>query len=196
MHVSSLTGKEAEARFDEISAVRISVFREFPYLYDGNLSYEREYLSTYFNSNSSRVFVVEDVDTIVGVSTCIALKDEWEDFQKPFIDAEIDPSDIFYFGESVLEKKYRGKGIGKKFFSLREEHARQFAPRTQFTAFCAVDRPLDHPLAPKDYLPLTDFWNSMGYQMNQSLVAQTEWKDIDKEQPDKKPLTFWMKKWI
>lgn len=39
-------GKEIETILDEFAQLRITVFAEFPYLYEGNLSYEKEYIRT------------------------------------------------------------------------------------------------------------------------------------------------------
>ena len=37
----------------DLARLRIEVFREFPYLYDGAEDYERKYLQTYINSPRS-----------------------------------------------------------------------------------------------------------------------------------------------
>jgi hypothetical protein len=42
--VRALTGPELEAALDGVASLRIAVFRDWPYLYDGSLDYEREYL--------------------------------------------------------------------------------------------------------------------------------------------------------
>ena len=48
--VRALTGDALEAALDGVAALRIAVFRDWPYLYDGTLDYEREYLQTYRTS--------------------------------------------------------------------------------------------------------------------------------------------------
>ena len=35
---------------DDVAALRIAVFRDWPYLYDGTVEYERSYLESYRNS--------------------------------------------------------------------------------------------------------------------------------------------------
>jgi len=45
-----LTGAALEARLDEVARLRIAVFRDWPYLYEGSMDYERSYLSTYRTS--------------------------------------------------------------------------------------------------------------------------------------------------
>ena len=45
--VRVLTGAGLEAALDEVAALRLAVFRDWPYLYDGDLDYERRYLDSY-----------------------------------------------------------------------------------------------------------------------------------------------------
>lgn len=45
----ALTGDSIRAHFDDIARLRITVFCEWPYLYEGSLAYERNYLAHYAN---------------------------------------------------------------------------------------------------------------------------------------------------
>lgn len=109
--------------------------------------------------------------------------------QKPFWSAGIDVSKVFYFGESVLEAAYRGRGIGVSFFEAREAQAAGYA----MTAFCAVERPDDHPLRPKNYVNLHDFWRHRGYRPRPELVCTMRWRDISEAVETEKKLKFWTK---
>src|SRR5690606_23143734 len=66
----------------EVARLRIEVFRDFPYLYDGDLGYEEEYLRTYVQSPRSVIVLARDGDRIVGASTAIPLADESEELQR------------------------------------------------------------------------------------------------------------------
>lgn len=173
--------------------MRLKVFFEFPYLYEGNADYEKKYLETYFKAKHSFVFLVEDNKKIVGATTGIHALEEEESFRKPFELCGLNPEEIFYFGESVLLPEYRGQGLGKKFFEERETYARSL-PFIKYLSFCAVVRPENHPLKPTDYKPLDPFWKSMGFSTVQGLVTQYEWKDRDEELQTKKSMQYWIKK--
>ncbi len=183
-------GKEIIPHIDEIAALRIEVFREFPYLYEGNVVYEKEYLQPYVNSPNSGCTLVFDQGKAIGASTCIPLSDEKEVFRKPFINE--DPDEVFYFGESVLKKEYRGRGVGVEFFRIREEMASSL-PQIRKTMFCAIERPLNHPLRPDDYKPLDSFWKKRGYRKREDLFIYLDWQDVDKSVSDEKKLVFWEK---
>ncbi len=188
-----LTSSSAREFANELAELRLKVFWEFPYLYEGNPEYEKKYLETYFKAKHSFIFLVEDEKKIVGATTGIWAQEEEESFRRPFVAAGMDPESVFYFGESVLLNHYRGQGIGKKFFAEREAFARTL-PFIKYLSFCAVVRPADHPLKPSDYEPLDSFWRNMGFEKNPGLLTQYEWKDRGEELQTKKNMQYWVKK--
>lgn len=192
--VRVLRSQEAEAYFNEIARLRIEVFREYPYLYEGNLDYEKKYLGRYFESTRSVFVLAFDRDVLVGVATALPLEDEAEDIKRPFLSAGYDLSEFFYFGESLLKKEYRGKGLGHRFFDGREQAALAY-PQIKKTVFCAVQRSYSHRLRPEGFRPLDEFWSRRGYQKRPELVAQLMWKDLDEQSESPKALVFWMRSW-
>jgi len=191
--VTPLRGADALPWLDELAALRIKVFREFPYLYDGSADYERDYLSKYTASGDSVIVLAQDGERIVGCSTGLPLLDADAAFQEPFLKAGFALPRIFYFGESVLDTAWRGHGIGHRFFNEREAHARRLD--FEFTTFCAVLRPADHPRRPAGYRSLDAFWVKRGYQPRLDLVTQFAWKDIDCREETSKPMGFWVRQW-
>jgi GNAT superfamily N-acetyltransferase len=113
-------------------------------------------------------------------------------FAEPFRARGYDVDHIFYFGESVLLREYRGQGIGHAFFDQREAHARGLGGYTHAT-FCAVVRPSDHPMKPANYVPLDAFWQRRGYTRMDGLVGSFSWRDIGDAGETAKPMQFWMK---
>lgn len=190
--IYEIGGAELEPWLDSLGALRIRVFREYPYLYDGTLDYEREYLRVYQQCARSRIVLATAADgNLIGATTCMPLVDESPEFQKPFLDAGRAVDDCLYFGESIVLPEWRGVGLGKEFFARREEHARRLGLTN--TAFCAVDRPENHPLRPPGYRPLDGFWTARGYTKQPSLQAVFPWKEIGEESESPKTLTFWTK---
>lgn len=118
--------------------------------------------------------------------------EEEESFKTPFVQYGLDPKEVFYFGESVLLKDYRGKGLGKIFFQERERFAKSI-PGIRYLSFCAVVR-VDHPLKPLDYSPLDNFWANQGFHEVPGLVTTYEWQDIGESAPSEKNMQFWLKK--
>mgnify|MGYP001182230294 FL=1 len=191
LEIKTFSGAEAAARFPDVARLRIAVFRDFPYLYDGDLAYEERYLATYARSQGSIFVLAIDDGTVVGASTGTPMTAETEEVKAPFLAAGRDPADYFYFGESVLLPAYRGRGIGVTFFAEREAQAHRFGLR--HTTFCAVERPSDHPRRPTDYVPLDAFWHKRGYRHHPELRTSFTWRDLDDTSESPKPLSFWIK---
>jgi len=184
-------GQAIESVFDDLAKLRIAVFRDYPYLYEGTVAYEKEYLKIYSTAARSFLFAIYDGASMVGATTCIPLRDENDDIQAPFKKAGYDIDSIFYFGESILLASYRGLGLGHRFFDAREAYATSFGT-FKSTCFCSVER-INHPAEPADYRPNDIFWIKRGYKKIPDLKAIMEWPDIGETVSTPKTMIFWMK---
>lgn len=192
LEIVKLRGEEARAYIYELAQLRLKVFWDFPYLYEGTLDYEKKYLETYFKAKNSFILLIKDQDKIVGATTSVWAQEEEESFKKPFQDFGLNPNEVFYFAESVLLNEYRGRGLGKVFFQEREAFARSLG-FIKHLSFCAVKRPAHHPLMPKDYRPLDEFWHAQGFKMAPGLTTQYEWRDRGESHSTLKTMQYWIK---
>jgi len=192
LRIEDLSGDALIARLDDLAHLRIQVFRAWPYLYEGDAEYERTYLKRYAEAKTGYIAVAYDGDTAVGAASALALEEETQTVQAPFIKAGIDMAPIYYFGESVLLPQYRGQGVGVDFFRRREAAARRHGKT--ICCFCGVQRPADHPMKPADYVPLDAFWRKRGYHQRPDLRSSFSWKDIGDDAATEKPMIYWMRK--
>lgn len=190
--VESCRGRELLGLLPTLGRLRAAVFRDWPYLYDGSPEYESGYLRTYADSDRAAVFVARDRDEPVGMATCLPLADETANVTAPFRAQGLDPARFFYFGESVLLPRYRGQGIGVRFFELREAHARA-ASDCDYATFCAVQRQPDHPARPADAVPLDTFWQRRGYRFRPDLSCTMRWKEVGRADKTEHTLAFWLR---
>ena len=189
LQVRTLTGGALAAALDDVARLRIAVFRAFPYLYDGDLDYERGYLATYADSDAAILVGAFDGPRLVGAATGTPLEDHADDFARALAGWDVPMEQVFYCAESVLLPEYRGQGAGHAFFDAREAHARALG--RSHAAFCSVIRPADHPARPADHRPLDAFWTGRGYAPMPGAVAQFRWKDLGEAGQTEKPLQFW-----
>ncbi len=192
MRVETLAGAAITPHLPALASLRITVFRDWPYIYNGDAAYEENYLQIYAASARAAIIFAFDGADIIGASTCLPLAAETGNVRAPFVENGIDVSKVFYFGESVLLKAYRGHGLGVKFFEAREAHARGFG-EYRTAAFCAVERPASHPLRPAAFTPLDEFWSHRGYTKQPHLQCKMSWLDLNETNETEKPLTFWTK---
>ena len=187
--IRRLTDELLKAALDDLARLRISVFRDWPYLYDGSLDYEAAYLQRYAATDGAVIVGAYDGDRLVGAATGEPLGGEYEAFQKPLRERGYDPGRIFYLAESVLEPTYRGQGIGHCFFDEREAHADELGFRE--AVFCAVIRSDRHPLRPQDYRPLDPFWLKRGYTKLEGVTVSFPWQDVGEAGETDKPMQVW-----
>jgi len=189
--VERLTGAALEAALADVARLRIAVFRAYPYLYDGDAEYEERYLQVYRDSDAAILVGAYDGDTLVGAATGTPMEDHAADFGAALAGCGVPLERIFYCAESVLLPEYRGRGIGHRFFDLREDHARALG-RTH-AAFCGVVRPEEHPARPAGYRPLDPFWRKRGYAPVEGAIAHFRWKEVGEAEESDHALQFWMR---
>lgn len=183
-------GAEIAQVVDDLARLRIEVFRDWPYLYDGDLDYERSYLARYAAGQSVMVAAYDGLQ-MVGASTGLSLMEHAKELSTSFDQIDVRQSEIFYCAESVLLRQHHGQGAGRKFFADREAHAH--AHGFTYTAFASVVRPLMHPARPASYRPLDPFWRSLNYAPVEGAITHLSWRDAGKDHETEKPLQIWMK---
>jgi hypothetical protein len=183
-------GPEIAQVVEPFARLRIAVFRDWPYLYDGDLAYERRYLADYARGDTILVSAWEG-GRMVGASTGMPLSNHADDFADALKSFTQDINSIFYCAESVMLPECRGQGAYRRFFTQRETHAR--ALNFTYSTFCGVLRPDDHPLRPAAHQPLDPVWRRYGYTPVPGAIAQFRWRDIGDAEETPKPLQFWIK---
>ncbi len=171
-------GKDIEPFLDEIGSLRVKVFREFPYLYDGDLETERKYIAEYAKSDKS-VLIAAFVDKqIIGFVTGTALDSGLEIIRTAyelFNSRSLIANNYYYIGEIIILEEYRS-------FSLSLELIKQigtFAKNSGYTSLCflTVIREAGHPLKPAHYRSTAKLWEFYkAKKMNMSV--DYEWKTL------------------
>ncbi len=187
-----LTGVQLEQYVADLARLRIEVFRDYPYLYDGSAAYEEKYLRTYVDSPDSVLIAAFHGDQLVGASTGLPMDHETDNIKEPVAAAGFPSSEVFYFGESVLQRSYRGQGIGVGFFREREAHARRLG-RFRYCMFCGVVRADDDLRRPAGHVPLDGFWQRRGYHKVPGLVCRIAWTELGETEETPKVLQFWVR---
>lgn len=187
--VAPVTGAALAEVIPALARLRTTVFRDFPYLYDGDAAYESGYLANFAASGGAVIVVARDGDDIVGAATAAPLAAQDAAWQQPLAAAGFDIDRTFYFGESVLLASHRGRGIGHAFFDHREAQARALG--ASHAAFCSVIRADDHPVRPAGYRPLDTFWYGRGYAPLAGVTATFGWRCVGETAESSHTLQYW-----
>ncbi len=190
LSMDTLTGAALDAALDDLARLRIAVFREWPYLYDGDPGNEARYLASYRDAPRAVLVAASDGARIVGAATGMPLEDH-ADASQIEGDLGVPHGAVFYCAESVLLPEFRGQGAGHAFFERREAHARALG-RTH-SAFLSVIRPEDHPARPDGHRPLDAFWRKRGYAPLPGVEGRFEWADVGDAGPSQHRLRLWMR---
>lgn len=196
IRLESLCGEDAKNRMEILASFRIEYFREFPYLYDGAMAYELEYLDGFFKNPKACLIIGWDGERPVAVSTSIPLLSEYEiekDAARLFDDHGRNAADFMYFGEIIIAPQHRGQRLSSRIFADQEASAAKLG--YSGTCFLVVERSDDHPLKPAGYMDPHAIWEHMGYQKTE-MVTRFNWPTLQmsggsKDQPN--PMAFWVK---
>lgn len=187
--VRTLTADGIARHLNDLAKLRIAVFREWPYLYDGDMAHEAEYLTAFSRAPHAVLAAAFEGDAIVGMATASPMAAQDAAIRDPVTAAGMDVADIFYFGESVLLPGMRGQGVGHAFFDAREAGAR--AAGAKAAMFCSVIRSGDHPLRPAGARSHDVFWTKRGYAPVPGVSCHLDWLDIGEGASTRHELQFW-----
>jgi hypothetical protein len=179
--IKKFQGEEIAPFLDVLAAFRIKYFRHFPYLYEGNLEYEKAYLKDYIQNKHAIMIAAFEGEHIVGFVTGTPLMSSAEivkDAETKFAMVGLNPHKLYYIGEGIIAPKYRSYGIAHKFGIGLEKKAIEMG--YEGCAYLMVDRPDDHPLKPKNYPNLQLQMKQFGYN-SIGITSEMEWPTI---QPD------------
>ena len=191
LRVVPYSGADLDPLLDGLARLRITVFAEYPYLYDGDLDYERWYLEKFAAIDGAVIVAALDGEQLVGMSTGSPLAHQFEDFSAPLKNAGYDIQRFFYCGECLLLGSYRGRGVGHQFFDHREAQARQLG--LSHCCFLSVIRDENDPRKPEGYRTLHSFWRKRGYQPIEGLTAQFAWREHGAPEERVNQLSYWMR---
>ncbi|MEL6871651.1 MAG: GNAT family N-acetyltransferase [Pseudomonadota bacterium] len=180
-----------------ISELRVTVFRAWPYLYDGAAEYEASYLSEFAAAEDAVVISAMADGRTIGAATAAPLMSHTPEFAELFAAHGYDPDGVFYLGESVLLSEFRGRGIGHAFFDEREAAGREIGAKRgrpfNVFSFCGVVRQPDDPRRDADVRPLDPFWRRRGYQPVEGMLGNYDWAEDGSTVEVPHPMQFWVR---
>lgn len=159
---------------EQAAKLRLSEFKEFPYLYVGNMDAERKYLTCYSQDSHSIFAIAFCNNEIAGITTGIPLINNagvTTNMPEIFKKNGFNPQDYYYCGEFIVLPKYRGQGIAKQLFTAQSDYIKKCGYKSLF--LMTVDREPNHPLKPKDYVSTDPLWEKLGFVKTHMKLQQS-----------------------
>jgi GNAT superfamily N-acetyltransferase len=189
-----LQGALIQEYLEQIAQLRLSIFKEYPYLYDGRLKDELVYLQHYANHADATAIIASCGNQLAGAVTAIPLKYETEDLITPFTATQYPVESIIYIGELLIYPEYRNKGLGTRLLSGIEQHFLS-QKNYQYLTSATVERPEVHPHRPGGYVPIERFLLKNQFAKTPGTVTHFIWKEIDGISRDHE-MKFWIKELV
>ena len=186
-----LTGREVEEILDSLATLRLEIFREYPYLYDGKRESELRYLQGYAQAAEACVLTVTAAGRIVGAATGMPLQHEQKEIVAPFAATAYPLDSVYYVGELLFYPPYRNRGLGMKLLSMMEDKIRSSCSYRYLTCATVV-RPNDHPQRPANYLPIGRFLHRTAFRAVPAAFTSFTWLETDGVSRNH-PMQFWIK---
>lgn len=186
-----LTGPAITAVLDDLAALRLDIFREYPYLYHGRREDELHYLAGYATAPDACVILARDGSSVIGAATGMPLVHEDAQLRAPFAGTGLYLDGIYYVGELLFQPAYRNCGLGRKLLGQMASKVRSFG-RFRTLTCATVERPDDHPLRPGDHVPISRFLGRTGFVRLPGVTTRFTWCEFDGVERDH-PMQFWSK---
>jgi GNAT superfamily N-acetyltransferase len=189
-----LTGAAIADGLDDVATLRLDIFQEYPYLYQGRREDELKYLVTYAEAPDACIILAYDGSVIIGAATGMPLIHEDAQMVDAFAGTSFSLEELYYVGELLFRPAYRNCGLGQKLLARLESHIHSLGRYRKLT--CAtVERLDDHPLRPHDYIPVTRFLARTGFVRLPGMTTHITWSETDGVKRDHH-MQFWSKKLI
>lgn len=188
------TGKDIRHFLESIARFRVVYFKEYPYLYAGNVDYEKKYLGPYTEHPHNFALIIKNAaGKVSGISTAITLSPEAEltSLLKHHL-THLDPKESLYFAETILKPDCREQGLYRKICETREGRARFLGYKK--VCFLTVERDPHDPKKPAGYQSPYEMFSHLGYQKTDQLIP-FHWPTVlDSTKDASHMMRFWEKK--
>lgn len=190
--IEVLKGPEVIPYLQKLAELRIEFYRNYPYLYEGNITDEETYLNMYAKSKDSLLVIAKNGDEIVGAVTGIPMLESKEENKQLYAQKQIPAEHIFYLGELVLSQDYQKSDLLERLY-LQLENAVKGLERYSLLAVCEIERSPEDTKKPVSALSSEVLWANRGFTKQPQLYTTDAWKDVGDLEKSDHHLFFWYK---
>jgi GNAT superfamily N-acetyltransferase len=184
-----LHGQEIAPCVKEIVQFVNKIYRNYPYLYNGDDAGYEAYLESFPNLDDVTVCLAFAGAEVVGIAVGLPMP-ERDVYQETLLEHGYDLKELFYLGEFGLKPEYQGQGIELTMYQ-NIEHAANKKGQFKKICFWEIEGPLGQ--ATPSYFPRDDFWKQLGFIRHPELNFQIFWTNIGDTSESAHKAVYWMK---
>jgi GNAT superfamily N-acetyltransferase len=189
--IESVTGGVIRDILPDLVNLRLTIFREYPYLYAGEEADELRYLAHYGTTDDGMVLLARHEGKTIGAITGIPLSAEDDALVRPFRERGDGAGGCYYVGEALLLPGWRGEGVGSRLLDALI-HTVSGWGRYRRLACATIHRNPHDPRQPAGHIPIDGFCFRHGFVRHPELAALIPWREIDGRVLSHE-LVFWMR---
>ena len=190
--IEVLKGPEVIPYLQKVAQLRIEFYRNYPYLYEGNLTDEETYLSMYAKSKDSLLVIAKNGDDVVGAVTGIPMLETKKENKWLYTQKQTPDEHIFYLGELVLSQDYQNSTLQEMLY-LQLENAVKGLEKYSILAVCEIERSPEDTKKPVSAFSSEVLWAGRGFIKQPELYTTNAWKDVGDLEKSDHHLFFWYK---
>ncbi len=192
IRIEIFKGNEVIPYLPKLAELRLSFYREYPYLYEGSLAGEESYLSLYANSENSLLAVAKNGSEVVGAVSGIPLLESAGENIKLFAEKRISAEHLFYLGEIVVSQEYQKSDLQQKLYQQFEKAVIDLKGYDEIVV-CEIERGLRDSQRPMAPFSSAVRWEERGFSRQPELRTYYLWKDIGHAEETDHLMVFWHK---
>lgn len=173
----------------------LSIYGEWPYLYQQSDPLEDiDYImDRYAKQTDSVVCIAYNGPKAIGVAMGVPLTQAPPHYRDAFPENERRP-DIFYWGELVVLKEYRGKHVAHEMYTRMAAH---ILGKYKAICFASLEREDNYKLAhlkPAHEASLDSLWKRLGFEKRPDIKMQGKWTVLGDSEDSLHDMFYWWKK--
>lgn len=180
-----LQGEKIQSRLSEIIILCDTIYRQYPYLYNGDDAGYTEYVRSYSASPNSVVILAFANDEAIGIAMGMPMKETREYYTAPFTAHYMDVNDIFYLGEFGIKPEHHQLGISFDMYRQFEEIVRA-TQKFSTIAFWEI-------LNPMKCEELHQAYRATGFSYHPELSFELWWQNIGETNESAHLAQYWIK---
>lgn len=190
--IEVLKGSEAIPYLNKLMEIRLLFYRDYPYLYDGSIEDEENYLRIWSNSENTLLVVAKRNDKVVGVIIGLPFSESPEENKQAFQNLETSPEDLFYLGDNIVIQELKVGNVQKQMYHQFERAVKQLKKYKEIVV-CEIERDVNDPKKIANDTFYEFSWNAQGFIREPNQIVNFTWKEIGDSKISNHHMVFWRK---